>query len=231
MITIHKFDELGKANYGWLKTSYHFSFANYYNPNKTYLGSLRVLNDDFIESNQGFDTHPHSNMEIITYVVEGELTHQDSMGNKKVLGPHGVQYMSAGTGIQHSELNEGKETLHLYQMWILPDKNDLKPNYGDQNFEEDLIQNSFLEIVSSNENNGIIKINQKASVKIGKFDSNQLISIRLEEYKYSYLVVLDGAIQVNEELVNKGDAIESKESYHLEVKEETHLMLIRMNDR
>lgn len=228
---IHKYDELGKANYGWLSTSYHFSFANYYDQSKVHIGSLRVLNDDYIEPNQGFDTHPHSDMEIVTYIVDGELTHQDSMGNKRKLGPYGVQYMSAGTGIQHSELNEGTNVLHLYQLWILPDRNGHKPDYGDRNFSDQMIQNSFLEIVSSEKGKGVIHINQEASIKVGEFDSNQNISIRLEDFKYSYLVVIDGVVEVDNNIIGKGDAIESKESYHLTVKENTHILLIRTNDR
>ncbi len=230
MIRIHKYKDLGKGDYGWLQTSYHFSFGNYYNPSKTQLGSLRVLNDDYIDSNKGFDTHPHSDMEIITYVVSGKLTHQDSMGNKKVLGPHGVQYMSAGTGIYHSELNEAKIPLHLYQMWILPDKKGYIPNYGDQDFSQLMKNNSLLEIVSSSNQQGVIKISQEASVSIGTFDVGQTIDVLLNKYKYSYLVVIEGIVKHNDQNIGKGDAIESSEPYQIVVEKDTHIMLIKIND-
>ena len=122
---------MGKGDFQWLKTNYHFSFANYYNPDNIQFGVLRVLNDDIIKPHSGFDTHPHQDMEIITYVIEGQLTHEDSHGNRRTVGRGDVQYMSAGKGIYHSEYNHGDEDLRLLQIWIKPDKPGLEPNYGD----------------------------------------------------------------------------------------------------
>jgi redox-sensitive bicupin YhaK (pirin superfamily) len=125
---------MGSSNLGWLRSKFHFSFAEYYNPDNIQFGVLRVINDDLIEGGTGFDTHPHRNMEIISYVVNGDLTHRDSMGDKNTITRGQVQYMSAGTGVLHSEHNFGKDLLRLLQIWIFPAENGLQPNYGDYSF-------------------------------------------------------------------------------------------------
>jgi len=127
--------KMGSSDLGWLKSKFHFSFAEYYNPSNVNFGVLRVINDDLVKPGTGFDTHPHRDMEIISYIVDGELTHGDSMGNKRTLSRGHVQYMSAGTGVFHSEHNFGEETLRFLQIWIYPDKNGYEPNYGDYKFE------------------------------------------------------------------------------------------------
>ena len=130
MINIRRSDERGGGNYGWLDTKYTFSFNTYYDPNFMGFRSLRVINEDYVAENQGFGTHGHANMEIITYVIEGALAHKDSTGGEEVLRPHEVQRMTAGTGIRHSEFNPSKtEKVHLYQIWILPEKDGLAPGY------------------------------------------------------------------------------------------------------
>ena len=130
MIKIRKANERGGANYGWLKTSHTFSFNTYYDPNNMGFRTLRVINEDFVEPGQGFGTHGHQDMEIISYVVEGELAHKDSSGGSEVLRPHEVQRMTAGTGIRHSEFNPSDDNrVHFYQIWILPEKNGLNPGY------------------------------------------------------------------------------------------------------
>lgn len=230
MSKIYKYDQLGKGNYGWLKANYHFSFSNYYNPSKVQLGTLRVLNDDTIAPKKGFDTHPHNNMEIVTYVVSGELSHQDSMMNKKSLARHGVQYMSAGTGVLHSEFNDGNEPLHLYQMWILPNEKDVKPVYGDMNIKDLLVNNQLTEIVSGYKGNAPIKIRQSASVSIGEFDKGQTFELSLDDFKYSYLVVVEGTINIDGDTLQTGDAIESRQDYKITFEEQSHLLHIRVND-
>lgn len=150
--------KMGSSDLGWLKSKFHFSFAEYYNPLNMNFGNLRVVNDDLVSAGEGFDFHPHRDMEIISYVIDGELTHGDSMGNKNTLSRGHVQYMSAGTGVLHSEHNLGSETLRFLQIWIYPDKKDYAPNYGDQKFNWDERKNKWLNIVSSKEGNALIKI-------------------------------------------------------------------------
>ena len=154
MLEIHKLDSIGKADYGWLKPRYHFSFASYYNPSKMGLGSLRVLNDDLIYPGKGFDTHPHKDMEIVTYIIDGEITHKDSMGNSRNVSRGSMQYMSAGTGVTHSEYNNGKDILRVVQIWIHPTEKNLTPNYGDIIFTKEDRHNKLLQLVSSEKNEG-----------------------------------------------------------------------------
>lgn len=227
---IYKYNELGKADYNWLKTSYHFSFSNYYNPSRMHLGSLRVLNDDYIDRFSGFDTHPHNDMEIITYIVDGELTHKDSMNNKRTISSKHIQYMSAGTGITHSESNDSDKWLHLYQIWIMPRKKGLTPNYGDKDFTDIIKRNQFTLLVSGEEKNESITINQDASIEVGLFDTGSDIKINKDIYQYTYLVLIDGELEVEGKKVNKGDAIESSESYDVKVREDSHFLLLKVND-
>jgi len=228
MNKIYRYNELGKGNYSWLKTSYHFSFANYYNSNKVHLGPLRVINDDYIAPHTGFDTHPHNDMEIITYIVSGTLTHKDSMGNEMNLGPGGVQYMSAGTGITHSEHNKHDEELHLYQIWLFPTMKNLKPNYGDITFEDDLKKKTLLKMVGSHESQAVIKINQHASIEAGKFDKDTTVTIDLENFSNFYLIVIDGEFSVGDDVVKKGDALEGDSNTILNFNKESHVLMIKV---
>ncbi len=155
---------MGSSNLGWLRSKFHFSFAEYYNPNNINFGVLRVINDDLIEAGTGFDTHPHKDMEIISYVVNGDLTHEDSMGNKNTITRGHVQFMSAGSGVYHSEHNFGKEILRLLQIWIFPDKQGYKPSYGDYRFNWDDRHNKWLHMVSGKNGNAPIKINQDINI-------------------------------------------------------------------
>ncbi len=227
---IYKYDELGSANYGWLKTKYHFSFSSYYNPSKMHVGTLRVLNDDYISGNTGFDTHPHNDMEIITYIVDGYLTHQDSMNNKRTITSKQVQYMSAGTGITHSEKNESDKVLHLYQIWIFPREKGLTPNYGDYDFSDLIIQNQETLIVSGENVDNTILIQQDANISIGLFDKGTKQEIDSKGFKYTYLVLIDGIFEINGKTLTKGDAIEASDKYSIIVKEDVHYLLIRVNE-
>lgn len=226
-MVIYPFKDLGKANYGWLETSYHFSFANYYNMNKVHLGPLRVINDDIISPKTGFDTHPHNDMEILTYIVSGTLTHQDSMGNKRELGPHGIQYMSAGSGVTHSEHNMGDEPLHLYQIWIFPREKHLTPNYGDMTFKPKDFHNRFYEVVSGDVSTPI-QIYQHASISIGMFDENQTVEFDMTGYKEYYNVLIDGEIEVNGLTVRKGDAFSSEETTTIRIVKPAHILAIKV---
>lgn len=230
MIKLNKYKNLGKANHGWLNTSFHFSFANYYNPERMNLGSIRVLNDDYISGFNGFDPHPHRDMEIITYIVEGELTHKDSMGNERTLPSGGVQYMSAGTKVVHSEYNNSKDTLHLYQIWIFPNEKGLKPNYGDMVFDESERENKFLHIVSNQNKNGKIFINQEADIYVGEFDEGKEIDITLDGHDYIYMVLIDGELTTNNYKVEKQDSIESSENLKIKINKKSHLLVLKVDE-
>lgn len=198
--------ERGYADYGWLKTHYSFSFANWYHPQKVHFGMLRVLNDDKIAPHSGFDTHPHHDMEIITIMLEGELTHQDSMGNKYVLKKNEVQVMSAGTGILHSEKNETNNWAHLFQIWILPDKKGHLPRYHQKMFfiGEDVFQN----IVTPDGRNDSLWIHQNAFISRGKFKANQTIEYSLQsDNNGMYFMVIEGSICINEIVLDNKDAM------------------------
>ena len=230
MIKLNKYKDFGKANHGWLNTSFHFSFANYYNPDNTNFGSIRVLNDDYIKGFSGFDPHPHRDMEIITYIVDGELTHKDSMGNERTLSSGGVQYMSAGTKVVHSEYNNAKEELHLYQIWILPNQKGLTPNYGDMMFDKSERHNKFLHIVSNQDKNGKIFINQEADVFVGEFDKDMEIDISLDGHDYIYLVLIDGLVEACDIIVEKQDSLELSENLKIKVLEKSHLLVLKVNE-
>lgn len=222
-------ENMGISNLGWLKSKFHFSFAEYYNPDNINFGVLRVINDDLIQSNTGFDTHPHRDMEIISYVVNGELTHGDSMGNKNTITRGHVQYMSAGTGVYHSEHNLGKDTSRLLQIWILPDKKGYTPNYGDYRFEWEARKNKWLHMVSSKEGEAPIKINQDANIYSLELDTEKEINFPVKDGRQAYLVQIEGASEVNSILLNGRDAMEIiEEDILIKAKETSHILIIEM---
>lgn len=225
---ITRYNELGKGNMGWLNTTYHFSFANYYNPNRVHIGPLRVINDDYIKPHTGFDTHPHKDMEIITYVIDGVLTHKDSMGNERKLPKYGVQYMSAGTGVYHSEHNKDDEELHIFQTWIFPKQKQLTPNYGDKVFKEDDFKGKFNHIVSGEDDDGDIKINQHASIKAGLFDAGEETELSLGKYESTYLILIDGEIEIKNETVQKGDSVELNEDVSIKMNKNSHIFFVQV---
>lgn len=228
MFEIHKKESLGQADYGWLKPRYHFSFANYYNPNKMGLGPLRVLNDDLISPGKGFDTHPHNDMEIVTYIINGELTHKDSMGNSRNIPRGSMQYMSAGTGITHSEYNNGDKVLRLTQIWIKPRKKNLTPNYGDLVFDKVERHNKLLHLISSSENNGKIKIHQDANIFVSEADKGHIQEFKIDDYDYIYYVQLEGESLVNLNKLEEGDALTSSESLLIEPLTDSHFLIVQL---
>lgn len=222
------FSTLATHNYGWLDTRYHFSFANYYDPSNMGVGALRVVNDDIIAPEKGFDTHPHTDMEIVTYVLDGTLTHADSMGHTRELSRYGIQYMSAGTGIYHSEYNHHKSPLRLIQSWIVPDKQGHTPAYGDIVPDPVLFRNQWLTIVSGNQGDGLIKINQGADILIGEFFGSQTIELGLEGKKQFYIVNLEGESDINKQRLVHGDALKCGEDLKVQVKEHAHMLVFRL---
>lgn len=220
---------MGSSNLGWLKSKFHFSFAEYYNPDNINFGVLRVINDDLVQSNTGFDTHPHRDMEIISYVVNGELTHRDSMGNKSTITRGHVQYMSAGTGVYHSEHNFGKDTLRLLQIWIFPDQKGYKPNYGDYRFNWDDRQNKWLHMASSKDGNAPIKINQDINAYSLELEKGKEISFPVKEGRQAYLVQIEGMSLVNEVELNERDGMEIvEEDILIKAKETSHIIVLEM---
>ena len=205
---IQRASERGHANHGWLDTDYSFSFSDYYDPAYEHWGALRVFNDDRIAAGAGFPPHPHRDMEIVTYVLEGELAHRDSMGNHGVVGPGGVQFMSAGTGVRHSEFNNSStQPLHLVQMWVMPGKTGTPPSYGQLSFDISERTNRFLTIVSGEEHvEAPIRITQQATFKVARLESAS-VQHDFAPQRYGFLFVASGSVSANGEQLNAGDAV------------------------
>lgn len=224
-------ENMGTSNLGWLESRFHFSFAQYRNPNNINFGVLRVLNDDIVHPKSGFDTHPHSNMEIISYVVNGEITHKDSMGNSETLKRGEVQYLSAGDGIYHSEHNVHKsEDLRLLQIWIIPPFAGLPRLYGSKRFEEIDRKNTLLNIVSSQEGTADIKIYQDVNIYVSELEINKSLEFEIKEDRQVYFVQIEGSSNINEITLNAGDAMEIVDIEEIEIKalENSHFLFIEM---
>jgi redox-sensitive bicupin YhaK (pirin superfamily) len=220
---------MGFSNLGWLRSKFHFSFAEYYNPDNIQFGVLRVINDDLIEPSTGFDTHPHRNMEIISYVVNGDLTHRDSMGNKNTITRGQVQYMSAGTGVLHSEHNLGKDLLRLLQIWIFPAENGLQPNYGDYSFNWNDRKNNWLMMVSGLNGDAPIKINQDANIYSLELEKGKDIQFPVNDRRQAYLVQIEGTSVINDIELSDRDGMEIvEEEISINAKETSHILLIEM---
>ena len=205
---IQRSSERAHFDHGWLKTDHSFSFADYYDPGNVNWGALRVFNDDYVAGGQGFPAHPHRDMEIVTYVLKGELAHRDSMNNHGVVGPGGVQFMSAGTGVRHSEYNnKPDEELHLVQMWVMPGKTGTKPSYGQRDFTVDERRNRWLSIVSGQESvDAPIRITQDATFAVSRLE-DAAIERAFAPQRYGFLFVADGTVNANGETLNAGDAV------------------------
>ncbi len=226
-------ENMGTSNLGWLESRFHFSFAEYRNPTNIQFGVLRVLNDDIIHAKTGFDTHPHANMEIISYVVDGEITHKDSMGNAETLKAGEVQYLSAGNGIYHSEHNlHESEDLRLLQIWILPPKNGLPKLYGSHKFKEDEKKNKLLNIVSSENGDAKIRIHQDVNFYVSKLDKSKSLNFKIEENRQVYFVQIEGSSSINSIELNNGDAMEITQELKLDIKAITnsHFLFIEMKE-
>lgn len=220
---------MGKSNLGWLKSIFHFSFAEYFNIDNMNFGVLRVINDDLIEGNTGFDLHPHKDMEIVSYVVDGELTHGDTMGNKNTISRGHVQYMSAGTGVYHSEYNLGDSTARLLQIWVIPDKKGYKPAYGDYRFNWDDRKNKWLNIVSSKDGDAAIKINQDANFYVVELDEGKEIDFQVGSNRQAYLVQIEGNSTINNLELNERDALEIvEEDILIKADKKSHVLVIEM---
>lgn len=232
MLKIIYADKMGGSDLGWLKSKYHFSFSNYYNPSNINFGDLRVLNDDLIADGYGFDMHPHKDMEILTYVIDGELTHEDNMGNKRVIKRGEIQYMSAGTGVSHSEHNFGDEILRLIQIWIYPDREGYKPDYGDASFDWNLRINNWFKLAGNVNSNAPIKIYQDVNIDVTYLEEGQEINYPVRAERQAYLVQLEGMSIINNVNLNARDALEIiEEDIKIKAVTDSHLFIIEMVKR
>ena len=205
MIDVRPFNSLGGANHGWLDAKHHFSFANYYDPNRMSWGRLRVWNDDTIAAKSGFPPHPHSDMEIITYVRTGAITHEDSMGNKGRTGAGDVQVMSAGTGVRHSEFNLENEPTTLFQIWIEADKRGAQPSWGAKVFPKSDRTGQFSVLASGDTTDDALTINADAKVLGATLNAGESLTYSLAEGRRAYLVPAVGEVEVNGVVLNARD--------------------------
>ncbi len=205
MITIRPSEERGHANHGWLDTYYSFSFSDYYDRKHMGFRDLRVINEDRVSAGQGFGMHPHRDMEILTYIVDGELSHRDSMGRGATLKRDDVQRMSAGTGIMHSEVNQSKDPVHLLQIWILPEADGLKPSYEDLTIPVEEKRNRLRLIASHDGQDNSATINQDASVYASLLDSGKSLQLELKPGRYAWVQLISGELDINGTHLGKGD--------------------------
>lgn len=224
-------ENMGKSNLGWLESQFHFSFAEYRNPKNINFGVLRVLNDDIVHPQSGFDTHPHANMEIISYIVDGEITHKDSMGNKETLSRGEIQYMSAGDGIFHSEFNEhASKDLRLLQIWILPPQNGLPKIYGSHKFTKEDRNNHLLHIVSSKDRQAPVQIHQDVNIFVSELDAYKTLEFSIKENRQIYFVQIEGDVKINDMLVEERNALEITNEKLLKItaQKNAHFLFIEM---
>ena len=218
MIRIRKSHERGHANHGWLDSRFSFSFAEYYEPKHEQFRTLRVMNDDHIAGGGGFPTHPHRDMEIVTYVLEGALAHQDSMGNGSTIKPGDVQYMSAGTGVAHSEFNASKtEPVHMYQIWMFPDKSGHQPTYDQKNFPEAEKRGKLRLVVSPDGRDGSVKIRQDNELYATVLGPGQSVKHELQPERHAYVQVARGSVTLNGQALEVGDGAEVSAETALEL--------------
>lgn len=228
MIQIRKASDRGAADHGWLRTFHTFSFGSYHDRNHMSFRSLRVMNEDWVAPGQGFGTHPHHDMEIVTYVLEGALEHRDSMGNGEVLNPGEFQRMTAGTGITHSEFNPSdSQPVHLYQIWLLPERKGLEPSYEQKRFPKEERHNRWQLVASRDAANGALRIHQDARIYLAELDAGQQLSHALETGRHAWLQVLRGAVTLDGHpfATSDGAAISDESELAIEATEPAELML------
>lgn len=217
---IHKADSRGYADHGWLQSFHSFSFANYHNPEKVRFGLLRVLNDDIVAPGMGFGTHPHDNMEIVTIPLKGELAHQDSTGNKEVIKAGEIQIMSAGSGLTHSEFNNSKkEFVNLFQIWVFPKEKNITPRYDQKIFDPEERTNKFQTVVSPDEKDGALWINQDAYFTLGNFDEGNSVKYEIKKKGNGvYIMITEGSAEIDGEVLSRRDAIGLSDLSSVEIK-------------
>jgi redox-sensitive bicupin YhaK (pirin superfamily) len=232
---VHKANERGYANHGWLQANHSFSFANFFNPEKVHFGALRVLNDDIVAPGMGFGTHPHDNMEIITVPLTGVLKHRDNMGDKWIpVLPSEVQVMSAGTGVQHSEINGSEDAyLSLFQIWIIPNKRNVEPRYDQKEFEVSGRDNKLQVLVSSIEENheSSLKIHQDAVISRINLDKDATFDYTLKSKNHGvYVMTIHGSVNIDGHNLSSRDAVgvSETESFKITTTDATELLFIEV---
>jgi len=218
MILVRKSNDRGHADHGWLDSRFTFSFSDYYDPQRVQFRTLRVMNDDRIAGGGGFPTHPHRDMEIVTYVLAGALAHKDSMGNGSVIKPGDVQYMSAGTGVAHSEFNASdSETAHLYQIWMFPDRQGYKPAYDQKHFTDADKRGKLRLVVSPDGRDGSVQIRQDNELYATVLAPGESVEHTLKPDRHAYVQVARGSVTLNGEPLEAGDgaAISAEKSLRL----------------
>lgn len=210
MQTLRKAEDRGHANHGWLDSYHSFSFADYYDPDHVSYGPLRVINEDRVQAGAGFGTHGHRDMEIISYVLDGALAHEDSMGNGSTIVPGDVQRMSAGTGVRHSEFNHNKTgTTHFLQIWIQPKFTGIKPSYEQKNFSAEAKRGRLRLIASPDGRDGSVSMNQDALLYAGLFDGDETAEQTVAASRRGYVHVARGSVTVNGQALRGGDALKT----------------------
>jgi redox-sensitive bicupin YhaK (pirin superfamily) len=205
MLQIIKAENRHFGDFGWLKTYWLFSFSNYYDPNNLQFGTLRVFNDDVILPGTGFNTHSHQEMEIVTIVLNGEITHKDSIGTQDVVKKGEVQRMSAGTGIAHSEHNLGDQPLHIYQIWLYPNVSQLKPSYEQKSFANFDQKNQFLPLVSGQGLPDVVKIYSDANIYLAEIEANQILDFKTDQSRGTFVYITNGDITINNQRLTSKD--------------------------
>lgn len=228
MISIRKAEERGHFDFGWLNTYHTFSFGDYYDPRNMGFRSLRVINEDFVHAGRGFPTHGHRDMEIITYVLEGGLAHKDSMGNGSIIRPGDVQRMSAGTGVMHSEANPSQdESVHLLQIWILPNEMNIEPSYAEKKFEDAEKRGRLRLVASPDGSDGSVSMHQDARLYASLLDPGEQVAYELKPDRHAWVQVARGSVEINGQTLRQGDGAAISEERELKIigKEPSEILL------
>ena len=232
MIKIRRSDERGHANHGWLDTHYTFSFSDYYDPAFMGFRNLRVINEDRVAPDQGFPKHGHRDMEIITYVISGELSHRDSMGNGETIRPHEVQRMTAGTGVLHSEYSSPTDETHLLQIWILPEQKNLTPGYEQKLFPAEEKHGKLRLVASKGGDDGSVHINQDVQLYSSILKNGESVTHELGQGRHAWIQLISGSLEVNGEILKAGDGAAVSDESSLKLRslaDSTEFLLFDLN--
>jgi len=211
-------EERGRSELGWLHSRFTFSFGEYYDPEHMGFRALRVINDDVVEPGQGFGMHPHRDAEIFTYVIDGELEHRDSLGNGAVVRAGDLQYMSAGSGVRHSEFNPSKtQPVHLLQIWLMPNKSGGAPKYAEKSLGKNAKPNALTLLFSSTADDGAVEIRQDAKIYFGKVDAGRTLSVEIAPSRHAWLHVIKGRVRVLDEVLKEGDGAAVSDATRLNI--------------
>lgn len=225
---LHRSENRGHAQIGWLDSKHSFSFGSWYDPKYMGVGSLRVINDDTIAAHNGFGTHPHDNMEILTCVLKGTISHKDTMGNERHINAGEWQLMSAGTGVQHSEMNQGDEAVHMLQIWVIPNVRDAEPNYQQIERDPKKSPNEWLLIAGPNDN-APMHIRQNAEIKAAYLEKGHRLEVKATQ-KFNYVHVIEGEIDIAGQIVKAGDAYLFDEDSTITANENSQFIWFDLNN-